>query len=109
MFAYQFAYLTEDKTRYVGVSRCGELMIVDDKNAVCLHIKWSGTVASAALKDNLLAVVLGSNELALIDIKDGKHHIKQDDVYVLDSRIASPYFLGDLIVFPTLDSKIVTS
>jgi len=104
-----FSYLTEDKNRYVAVSRCGDVSIVDDKNAVVFTQKLNGTIASAALKDNLLAIVLGSNELALIDIKDGKHllHIKQDDVFVLDSRIASPYFLGDLIVFPTLDGKLV--
>ena len=109
LFPKGFAYLTEDNNRYVGVSRCGELTIVDDKNVVLFAQKMSGTVASAALKENLLAMVLGSNELALIDIKDGKHllHLKQDDVFVLDSRIASPYFLGDLIVFPTLDGKLV--
>ena len=83
--------------------------IVDANKKVLFSKECSVSVASASLKNNLLAVVLGSNELVLIDINDGKEmmHLKQDNVYVLDSRIASPYFLGDLIVFPTLDGKLV--
>lgn len=104
-----FVFLSEDNERYVAVSKCGELNIVDANKKILFSQKFDITVASAKLKDNLLAIVLGSNELILVDIKDGKHllNLKQDNVYVLDSRIASPYFLGDLIVFPTLDGKLV--
>ena len=104
-----FVYLAEDKGRYVAASKCGALQIVDANKKVLFSKECTVSVASASLKNNLLAVVLGSNELVLIDINDGKEmmHLKQDNVYVLDSRIASPYFLGDLIVFPTLDGKLV--
>ena len=106
-----FVYLTEDKGRYVAASKCGALQIVDANKKVLFTKECSVSVASAALKGNVLALVLGSNELVLIDINnnDGKElmHLKQDNVYVLDSRIAAPYFLGDLIVFPTLDGKLV--
>lgn len=104
-----FVYLAEDKGRYVATSKCGALQIVDTNKKVLFSKECNLSVASAALKNNLLALVLGSNELVLIDINDGKEmlHLKQDDVYVLDSRIAAPYFLGDLIVFPTLDGKLV--
>lgn len=42
----------------------------------------------------MLALIMGSNELVLVNINDSKHLLlaKQDNVYVLDSRIASPYF-----------------
>lgn len=102
-------YLAEHKERYVGASECGEVVVIDAKGSVIFKEKMSGPVASAALKGDLLALVLGSNELVLIGIDSGKHHLrmKQDSVLVLDSRIASPYFLGDLIVFPTLDGKLV--
>lgn len=104
-----FVYLAEDQGRYVAASKCGALQIVDANKKVLFSKECSVSVASAALKGNVLALVLGSNELVLIDIVDGKEmmHLKQDNVYVLDSRIASPYFLGDLIVFPTLDGKLV--
>jgi len=105
-----FIYLAEDKGRYVSASKCGALQIVDANKKVLFSKECSVSVASAALNGNVLALVLGSNELVLIDINnDGKElmHLKQDNVYVLDSRIAAPYFLGDLIVFPTLDGKLV--
>ena len=104
-----FIYLAEDKGRYVAASKCGALQVIDANKKVLFSKECNLSVASAALKGNMLALVLGSNELVLIDITDGKEmmHLKQDNVYVLDSRIASPYFLGDLIVFPTLDGKLV--
>ncbi|ATB68814.1 PQQ-binding-like beta-propeller repeat protein [Sulfurospirillum diekertiae] len=104
-----FVYLSEDKGRYVAASKCGAVQIVDASKKVLFSKECSVAVASAALKGNLLALVLGSNELVIIDINDGKEmmHLRQDNVYVLDSRIASPYFLGDLIVFPTLDGKLL--
>lgn len=102
-------YLADDKGRYVGVSKCGELSIIDEQKNVLFTHKFNGAIASASLKENLLALVSGANELILVDIKSGAHllRLKQDNVFVLDSRIASPYFLGDLIVFPTLDGKLV--
>lgn len=104
-----FVYLGEDQGRYVAASKCGALQIIDASKKVLFTKECSVSVASASLKANILALVLGSNELILIDINDGKEmmHLKQDNVYVLDSRIAAPYFLGDLIVFPTLDGKLV--
>ena len=104
-----FVYLGEDQGRYIAASKCGALQIIDANKKVLFTKDCSVSVASAALKNNILALVLGSNELVLIDINDGKDlmHLKQDNVYVLDSRIAAPYFLGDLIVFPTLDGKLV--
>ena len=104
-----FVYLSEDKGRYVAASKCGALQIADASKKVLFSKECGGSVASAALKGNLLALVMGSNELIILDINDGKEmmHLKQDNVYVLDSRIAAPYFLGDLIVFPTLDGKLV--
>ena len=104
-----FSYLADNQGRYVATSKCGALKIIDANQKELYSKECQIAVASAALKGNTLALVLGSNELVLIDINDGKEtmHIKQDNVYVLDSRIAAPYFLGDLIVFPTLDGKLV--
>lgn len=104
-----FIYLGGDQGRYVAASKCGAVQVIDANKKVLFSKECSVSVASAALRDNILALVLGSNELVLININDGKDlmHLKQDNVYVLDSRIAAPYFLGDLIVFPTLDGKLV--
>jgi len=57
----------------------------------------------------VVALILSTNRLMLIDIKSNKEILnsKQDDVYALDSRMASPYFLNSLIIFPTLDGKLL--
>lgn len=104
-----FVFLAENKGKYVAVSKCGALQVLDESKKVHYSKECGVSVASAALQGNTLALVLGSNELVLIDIDSGKEtfHLNQDSVYVLDSRIAAPYFLGDLVVFPTLDGKLV--
>jgi hypothetical protein len=109
VFPKGFSYLAEDKGRFVGVSPCGKLTVIDEKSSELFSQDLKGAIASASLKGNLLSLVMASNALVLIDMNDGKHllHLKQDNVFVLDSRIAAPYFLGDLIVYPTLDGKLV--
>ena len=104
-----FVYLGENEDRYIAASKCGEINIIDASKNIVYAQKFNISVASAKLRGNLLALVLGSNEIVLVDINSKKEliRLKQDDVFVLDSRIAAPYFLGDLIVFPTLDGKLV--
>ncbi len=109
VFPKGFSYLAEDKGRFVGVSTCGKLTVIDEKSVELFSHDFKSLIASASLKGNLLALVMASNELVLVDMNDAKHllHLKQDNVFVLDSRIAAPYYLGDLIVYPTLDGKLV--
>lgn len=104
-----YVYLGENNGRYIASSQCGALVVLDVNQKTLFKKECDISVASAALKGNLLALVLGSNELVLIDINDGRElmHLSQDNVYALDSRIAAPYFLGDLIIFPTLDGKLI--
>lgn len=104
-----YVYLGENNGRYIASSQCGALVVLDANQKTLFKKECDISVASAALKGNLLALVLGSNELVLIDINDGRElmHLSQDNVYALDSRIAAPYFLGDLIIFPTLDGKLI--
>ena len=102
-------FLNENQGRYIGAEASGNLVIIDETQKTLFQEKFSSVVASATLKNNLLALVLGTNELVVVNIESGKHlvSIKQDNVAILDSRMASPFFLGDLIVFPTLDGKLV--
>ena len=79
-----FVYLSENDGRYVAGSKSGELNIVDTNKKVLFAQKFNISIASATLKGDILALVLGTNELVLIDIKDGKEvlHLKQDNVFV---------------------------
>ncbi len=67
------------------------------------------TIATASVKDNLLAVLFANNDIALYDITDQSLLFKEQGgtSVIVDNRIAEPYFLNDLVVFLTLDGKLV--
>ena len=104
-----YTFLGDSNERYLATSQCSDLIIVDKNSAVFYEKKFDSVVASASLKDDMLAIVLGDNSVQLIDIKTDKVLYKKsgDKVYAHDSKIAAPYFLTSLLVFPTLDGKLL--
>ena len=66
-------------------------------------------VVVASLKDNKLALVYSNNTIELIDIKTNKTLFKEYLPISLanDTRITNPYFMGNLILFPTLNGKVI--
>jgi hypothetical protein len=67
------------------------------------------TIAGASIKDDVLAVLFADNEMALYSISNATLLVKiQGNVpVVVDSRIVNPHFMNDLVLFLTLDGKIV--
>ncbi len=67
------------------------------------------TVAAASVQGDYLAVLFASNDLGIYRLSTGKSYYKVQGtpVTAVDVRIASPYFLGTLVVFPTLDGRLV--
>lgn len=67
------------------------------------------TIASASIKDDLLAVLFADNEMGLYKVSTGELLLKEhgEAPTAVDSRIVNPYFMNDLILFSTLDGKIV--
>lgn len=67
------------------------------------------TIAGASIKDDVLAVLFADNEMALYSISNASLLVKiQGTVPVaVDSKIVNPYFMNDLVLFLTLDGKIV--
>lgn len=104
-----YVFLNSDNGRYLATSKCGELIIVDKDSKIIYKRKFDHSIASAVLKGSKVALVLSSNTMVLLDIKENKILIsnQQDNVYALDSRIAAPHFLDSLIIFPTLDGRLV--
>ncbi|DAB31373.1 MAG TPA: hypothetical protein CFH79_09535 [Sulfurospirillum sp. UBA11407] len=104
-----YTFLQNDNENYLATNKCNTLIIVDKNSKVTYTKQFEISVASASLKENLLAVVLANNTLKLIDLKNDKEVFSQvgDTVYAHDAKIASPYFLKGLIVYPTLDGKIL--
>jgi len=67
------------------------------------------TIATASVKDDILAVLFADNEMALYSIatKDLIFKEKGSAQKIIDSRVVNPYFMNDLVLFFTLDGKIV--
>lgn len=67
------------------------------------------TIAGASIKDDVLAVLFADNEMALYSISGETLLVKVQGSapVVVDSRIVNPYFMNDLVLFLTLDGKVV--
>ena len=84
------------------------LQYVEDKS-MTEKFKLNKTVAGASVKGDILAVLFADNEMALYSISNKELLLKEQGnvARAVDSRIVNPYFLDDLVLFPTLDGKIV--
>ncbi|MFK5881530.1 MAG: hypothetical protein QM482_04900 [Sulfurospirillum sp.] len=104
-----FSFLGDDNGKYLATSKCGELIVLNDKSKIIFKKKFDEDVASASIKNSKIAIVLASNRIILLDMKRDKYilDLQGDSVYAVDSRIAAPYFLNSLIIYPTLDGKLL--
>ncbi len=103
---YRFVYKNDDWS--LAVKTGGNIFAVKSPNE-SKSLTLPKTVATLALRDDLLAVVFADNELALYDFNSGELLFKEPatESTAVDMRIASPRFLNELVLFPTLDGKIV--
>lgn len=67
------------------------------------------TIATAGIHDNILAVLFANNEIALYDMASKELLFKEQGAKALanDIRIVQPYFMNDLVIFSTLDGKVI--
>ena len=108
LFPEGFRFVFKDDTWSLAVKTGGELFAVKSTNE-SKRLKLPKTVAAAALSGNTLAIVFADNELALYDFDSEKLLFKEPatESTAIDMKIANPRFLNDLVLFPTLDGKIV--
>ncbi len=71
--------------------------------------KFSFALSSGAIKNNLLALVFSNNTLVLYDMKAKKELYSEalEPTFANDARLANPLFLNDLVIFPTLDGRLL--
>jgi hypothetical protein len=104
-----FTFLSDNETSYIASNTCGDLLILDKNSATSKQFSFSHRIVSAKMEHNLLALVTQENALILKNLENNKtvYHEKGEDTYAHDVEIASPVFLNDLVLFPSLDGKIV--
>jgi len=67
------------------------------------------TVAAASIKDDVLAVLFANNDMALYSVSGNSLlvQVQGTPAIAVDDRITNPHFMNDLVLFLTLDGKIV--
>lgn len=72
-------------------------------------IEIGSNIISAAMKNDILALVHSNNSISAYDLKTGKTVFKEylNKSYVNDVKIASPYFMSNILLFPALDGKVL--
>ncbi|QOG12903.1 lipoprotein [Arcobacter sp. FWKO B] len=72
-------------------------------------ITLDNIVIGATLKGDTLAVIYIDNSIAIYDLTDGRTKFKEylGDSLANDTRITNPIFMSDLVLFPSLNGKVV--
>ncbi len=98
---YNFLNISDDK---VITSNYKDKIMVED-----VVYDVGGVVVAASLQKNLLALLFSDNSIQLFNTDTKKILLREyfTHSFVNDTRIANPYFMSNLILFPTLDGKIV--
>ncbi|SQB98459.1 lipoprotein [Helicobacter fennelliae] len=86
---------------------------IKETNTICtqdeIQVKNDFCAVSASIKGDLLAVVGTDNSSTLYKIPEGevKFSQKGSSVIAVNQLVAAPLFLDTLVVFPTLDGKLL--
>jgi hypothetical protein len=88
----------------------GQLLLQsDEERDVSETFALKSTVATAAVQGDTLAVLFASNEMALYSLGTKELLFKEQGnaPVAVDNRVVPPFFLNELVLFLTLDGKIV--
>lgn len=103
-----YKFLTHIDNYTLATSESNQLKIFQNEKEL-QTLNFESMVVSANLKNNLLGLVLADNTIVIYNIENNSRvfSLKLDNVYAVNSKIASPVFLNDLLLVPSLDGKIV--
>ena len=95
--------------KFISSDLNGNLVVENSSNEILFQRSFDQAVVSAALEGDKLAALTASNVIYLIDIATNEVllEFESSNVYAQDSRVAAPLFMSSLVIFPTLDGKIM--
>ncbi|BCD60106.1 MULTISPECIES: PQQ-binding-like beta-propeller repeat protein [unclassified Nitratiruptor] len=106
-----FLFIKKSEGKYLIADRCKRVEVVDASSKKIIFKKDFDmkSAVAANINGDFLALVFDDNSLGLIDIRSGEvlYSSRQKPAIANDTKIANPYFLGKLVIFPTLDGKLV--
>ncbi len=99
---FEFLNTTEDG-KFIATNYIDKILIGNEEKAM------KDPIVAASVKNNKLAVVHSNNTMELIDLNTNKTLFKEYLPLSLanDTRIANPIFFGNLILFPSLNGRVL--
>ncbi|MEA3455376.1 MAG: hypothetical protein U9R26_02605 [Campylobacterota bacterium] len=103
-------YLSENASYILTTNRAGKLSVISKKSKkVTRTIDFDIPVVSAGMKNGKIVYLLQDNTFGIYKLSSSEKLVesKSDDTSAVDARIASPVFVDNLAVIPTLDGKML--
>ncbi|OCL83362.1 hypothetical protein [Arcobacter porcinus] len=99
---FDFINLTDDK-KIIATNNLDKILIDN------IEINTENPVVAASLVGDRLAVIYSNNSVELFDINSNKTLFKEYFSLSLanDVRVTNPLFMGSLVLFPTLDGRLI--
>ena len=93
----------------ISASLDGNLTLQYNTNTNVENFDLKKSIATASVKDDILAVLFADNEMALYSIASKKPLLKEqgNPPIIINSKVVKPHFMNDLVLFLTLDGKVV--
>ena len=105
-----YSYIGQSDGWIIASKVNGELLLqsIDDITTQ-INFELKKTVAGATVSGDKLAVIFATNEMALYHISTKELVLKEggNAPIAVDTRIVNPFFLNELVLFLTLDGKVV--
>ena len=100
-----YHFLNKVNEEILASDNDGHIFLGDNKNI----ITFKKNVVAASVNKELLALLFIDNSIALYDLNSKKFKFKEYDKFsfVNNTKIANPMFLDDLVIFPTLNGKLI--
>jgi hypothetical protein len=103
---FRFVY---DSGREILVANADGMVKVIRSGETRFKKQFPFALSSGAIRGNLLALILSNNTLILYDMAKDKEVYSEalEPTFANDARVANPLFLNDLVIFPTLDGRLL--
>ena len=84
-------------------------LVSEDDTSIIKQIDLKKTIAGASVEEDTLAILFADNEIALYDMKTESFIFKEQGgrFLAVDSRVVNPFFMRGLVLFATLDGKVI--
>ena len=97
---------------FLNLSIDGKVIASNKKDKILIgdeELVLDNVVIAASLKDDKLALIYSDNSIELLNVKTKRTLFKDylSESLANDTRVVNPYFMGNLILFPTLNGKVI--